>query len=245
MKKGKKFFEIKTKEEFNDFAIKTFIFQYRNNFIGYGPSGQNTTARVRFKITLDPDHSYPTSFNSGSTMPIRRGVSVLRIDENNQRLFTPANNVFLYDETYTGSSSSADVGGTKLKIFVTTIKSGVNAADTKYNIHYFNDSDICLKFEVDSVEIILNPQQSFHEYAQSSSNWSVTFKEDEVKEIWTAGYGDGLTGNLDTIAQMSCNPAIGGQAKGQIVREIDALGGEMALNTDFTGIQFKLLNTSK
>ena len=54
-----------------------------------------------------------------------------------------------------------------------------------------------------------------------------------------------LTGNLDTIAQMSCNPAIGGQGKGQIVREIDALGGEMALNTDFTAIQFKLLNTSK
>ena len=54
-----------------------------------------------------------------------------------------------------------------------------------------------------------------------------------------------LTGNLDTIAQMSCNPAIGGQAKGQIVREIDALGGEMALNTDFTAIQFKLLNSSK
>ena len=54
-----------------------------------------------------------------------------------------------------------------------------------------------------------------------------------------------LTGNLDTIAQMSCNPAIGGQAKGQIVREIDALGGEMALNTDFSAIQFKLLNTSK
>ena len=46
-----------------------------------------------------------------------------------------------------------------------------------------------------------------------------------------------LTGNLDTIAQMSCNPAIGGQAKGQIVREIDALGGEMALNTDFSAIQ--------
>lgn len=54
-----------------------------------------------------------------------------------------------------------------------------------------------------------------------------------------------LTGNLDTIAQMSCNPAIGGQGKGQIVREIDAMGGEMALNTDFTAIQFKLLNTSK
>lgn len=54
-----------------------------------------------------------------------------------------------------------------------------------------------------------------------------------------------LTGNLDTIAQMSCNPAIGGQAKGQIVREIDALGGEMAINTDHTGIQFRLLNESK
>jgi tRNA uridine 5-carboxymethylaminomethyl modification enzyme len=54
-----------------------------------------------------------------------------------------------------------------------------------------------------------------------------------------------LTGNLDTIAQMSCNPAIGGQAKGQIVREIDALGGEMGINTDLTGIQFRLLNESK
>lgn len=54
-----------------------------------------------------------------------------------------------------------------------------------------------------------------------------------------------LTGNIDTIAQMSCNPAIGGQAKGQMVREIDALGGEMAINTDLTGIQFRLLNESK
>jgi tRNA uridine 5-carboxymethylaminomethyl modification enzyme len=54
-----------------------------------------------------------------------------------------------------------------------------------------------------------------------------------------------LTGNIDTIAQMSCNPAIGGQAKGQLVREIDALGGEMAITTDVTGIQFRLLNESK
>ncbi|HVZ66011.1 MAG TPA: tRNA uridine-5-carboxymethylaminomethyl(34) synthesis enzyme MnmG [Lacunisphaera sp.] len=54
-----------------------------------------------------------------------------------------------------------------------------------------------------------------------------------------------LTGNIDTISQMSCNPAIGGQAKGQIVREIDALGGEMAINTDVTAIQFRLLNESK
>ncbi len=54
-----------------------------------------------------------------------------------------------------------------------------------------------------------------------------------------------LTGNIDTIAQMSCNPAIGGQAKGQIVREIDALGGEMAINADVTGIQFRVLNESK
>lgn len=54
-----------------------------------------------------------------------------------------------------------------------------------------------------------------------------------------------LTGNIDTVAAMSCNPAIGGQAKGHMVREIDALGGEMAINTDVTAIQFRLLNESK
>ncbi len=54
-----------------------------------------------------------------------------------------------------------------------------------------------------------------------------------------------LTGSLETIAQMSCNPSIGGLAKGNLVREIDALGGAMALNTDFTAIQFRLLNASK
>jgi tRNA uridine 5-carboxymethylaminomethyl modification enzyme len=54
-----------------------------------------------------------------------------------------------------------------------------------------------------------------------------------------------LTINVDTIGQMSCNPAIGGSAKGHLVREIDALGGEMGINTDMTGIQFRLLNTKK
>ncbi|MFA6109830.1 MAG: tRNA uridine-5-carboxymethylaminomethyl(34) synthesis enzyme MnmG [Candidatus Latescibacterota bacterium] len=54
-----------------------------------------------------------------------------------------------------------------------------------------------------------------------------------------------LTLNLDSIGQMSCNPAVGGVGKGHLVKEIDALGGQMAVNTDRTGIQFRRLNTGK
>src|SRR5438132_2438893 len=54
-----------------------------------------------------------------------------------------------------------------------------------------------------------------------------------------------LTMNLDSVGQMSCNPSIGGLAKGQIVRDMDALGGEMAKNTDRSGLQFRMLNSAK
>ena len=54
-----------------------------------------------------------------------------------------------------------------------------------------------------------------------------------------------ITMNLQTLGQMSCNPAMGGIAKGQIVREIDALGGYSGIVSDFSAIQFKMLNRSK
>src|SRR5688572_20646952 len=54
-----------------------------------------------------------------------------------------------------------------------------------------------------------------------------------------------ITMNMNTIAQMSCNPAMGGVAKGQIVREIDALGGQSGIVSDKTMIQFRMLNLSK
>ncbi|RYD05621.1 hypothetical protein N752_08465 [Desulforamulus aquiferis] len=54
-----------------------------------------------------------------------------------------------------------------------------------------------------------------------------------------------LTLNLDNVALMPCNPAVGGPAKSHLVKEIDALGGQMGLNTDLTAIQMRMLNTGK
>ena len=54
-----------------------------------------------------------------------------------------------------------------------------------------------------------------------------------------------LTHNIETLGQMSCNPSIGGIGKGHLVKEVDAMGGAMALSTDLAGIQFRILNSSK
>jgi len=181
--------------------------------IGTNPANSyviNTIGVVRFKITLNSTNFFHTSltdanYASGTTLPIRRGKTILRLSTDNGKPFTPANNVFLFDETYSGTTTTTDVGGTGLDITVITIKSGVNGASTKYNIRYSNNTDITLKFEIDSQEIILNPNQLYEEFNQSSTSWSVTFKEDVEKIIWTSGYG-GDSSNPLSIGTLSTTP---------------------------------------
>ena len=66
----------------------------------------------------------------------------------------------------------------------------------------------------------------------------------QQRQIWVQKFFL-ITMNMQTIAQMSCNPAMGGIAKGQIVREIDAMGGYSGIVTDLSMIQFRMLNRSK
>ena len=101
-------------------------------------------------------------------------------------------------------------------------------------------------------------QLNFLLLPKNKRRMSITFKYDVLViggghagcEAATAAANIGakvclITMDMNKIAQMSCNPAVGGIAKGQIVREIDALGGQMGLVTDATAIQFRMLNRSK
>jgi tRNA uridine 5-carboxymethylaminomethyl modification enzyme len=111
------------------------------------------------------------------------------------------------------------------------------------------------------VELLLSGRKPFSRQAPSD-NLSAVFVYPKRYDVIVVGGGHAgveaalaaarmgcqtllLSMNLDTIGQMSCNPAVGGLAKGHMAREIDALGGEMGKNTDMTGLQFRMLNSKR
>ena len=85
-------------------------------------------------------------------------------------------------------------------------------------------------------------------FASAKTGFEVSLGLTGILSLWLGIMGSKtllITMDMNKIAQMSCNPAVGGIAKGQIVREIDALGGNMGIVTDSTAIQFRMLNRSK
>ena len=155
-------------------------------------SGENQLARNKYILR---DNALHDNF----TMGIRRNGIMIRPNPSaGHSRFYPINHVFFNDETYTGTTTTTGIGGTGLNVTVTEIKSGVNAANTKYNFTFTNTDPFCLQPEIDGSIRYINTNQSFELLNQSSNSWSVTFKEDAVKEIYTTNANTGIVINEGT-----------------------------------------------